>query len=164
MRSFVLLLVFASLVLSQTHNGQTTSYGWNDNDPPSAQISYPRNGGYPTLHNAATEGVGTINDPVTFATNKDEVAIGTIVYVPHLRKYFVMEDDCAQCDSDWKNGKYHIDLWMGPQRSSNSKSLDDCENYVTRDNVPFIVKPAGNLPVEKTPLYNGTHCTAKVFG
>jgi hypothetical protein len=28
--------------------------------------------------------------------------------VVHMRKYFIMEDDCTECDNDWKNGKRRI--------------------------------------------------------
>jgi hypothetical protein len=34
--------------------------------------------------------VGTYSDPVTFATGKNELAPGAIVY--YLKKYFVMEE------------------------------------------------------------------------
>ncbi|CAF1424684.1 unnamed protein product [Adineta ricciae] len=79
----------------RTISMRVTSYGWNDNDPPSAEIAYPKSGGYPTKHNSATEGRGTYEDPITFATDERELDIGTMIYVPFLRKYFVMEDRCA---------------------------------------------------------------------
>lgn len=55
---------------SKVIHAYCTSYGWNDNSPPSAQIAYPG------LHKLATEGSGTYNDPITFATDKDEIPIG----------------------------------------------------------------------------------------
>lgn len=73
---------------------RVTSYGWNDNDPPSAEIAYPKSDGYPTKDNSATEGQGTYKDPITFATDKRDIDIGTMVYDPFLRKYFIMEDLC----------------------------------------------------------------------
>jgi len=146
---------------SKTLNAYVTSYGDNDNSPPSADIAYPKNGGYPTLHNLATEGKGTYSDPITFATDKSEIGIGTRIYVPFLEKYFIMEDDCAECDSDWSGShKYHVDLWMGPQHPSNATALYNCEDSITRDSTRIIVKPASNLTVDTTPLFKNNKCTA----
>jgi hypothetical protein len=36
--------------MSRTIRMMVTSYGYNDNTPPSAEIAYPRLGGYPTRH------------------------------------------------------------------------------------------------------------------
>ena len=79
----------------KTITGECTSYAWDDNSPPSAEIAYPKNEGYPTAHNLATEGTGAYNSPITMATDKSEIAIGSLVYVPYLRKYFIMEDACG---------------------------------------------------------------------
>jgi len=51
-----------------------TGYGYNDNSPPSAQIAYP------VKHKLATEGSGTYNDPITFASVKSEFAPGTSTF------------------------------------------------------------------------------------
>src|SRR5579859_1041017 len=82
-----------------------TWYGFNDNSGTtenqhgSALIAYPKSDGYPTLHNLATEGKGTYSDPVTFAApNKDlksSFPIGSVIYVPLVEKYFIMEDECG---------------------------------------------------------------------
>ncbi|MBV9709349.1 MAG: hypothetical protein JO011_00365 [Ktedonobacteraceae bacterium] len=142
---------------SKTLNAYVTSYGFNDNSPPSADIAYP------VIHQKATEGKGTYSDPITFATDKSEIGVGTRVYVPFLQKYFIMEDDCAECDSDWSGShKYHIDLWMGPQHSSNATSLYNCEDSITRDSTQIIVKPARNLTVDTTPLFKNNKCTAVI--
>ena len=85
---------------STTRNFLVTLYGWPDNSPPGNDIAYPENGGYPTIHNAAG-GVGTYANPITYATDKSELAVGTIVYYPYLHRYFIMEDDCTACDEDW---------------------------------------------------------------
>ena len=139
-----------------------TSYGWDDNDPPSAEIAYPKSDGYPTKHNLATEGNGTYDDPVTFATDKRELDIGTMIYVPFLQKYFIMEDDCGAAHSDWDKGNYHVDLWMGPQRESDQRKLYDCEDKITRSVANVIVDPAQDLPVDKTPLFSNNQCTARI--
>eukprot|EP01088_Endostelium_zonatum_P016281 TRINITY_DN4334_c0_g1_i1.p1 TRINITY_DN4334_c0_g1~~TRINITY_DN4334_c0_g1_i1.p1 ORF type:complete len:199 (-),score=29.46 TRINITY_DN4334_c0_g1_i1:51-593(-) len=141
-------------------NMYVTSYGYDDNSPPSAQIAYPRNGGYPTIHNLATETSGLYDDPITFATDKRELPIGTRIYVPFLRKYFIMEDDCTECDNDWNSGKRHVDLWMGPQSQSNSNALNNCEDYVTHNNAQVIVNPPNNLYVCTTRMFANNKCTA----
>ena len=98
-----------------------TFYGWADNSPPGGAIAYPKSGGFPTVHDVAG-GTGTLGDPVTFATDKAEFPAGTILYVPFIEKYVVMEDDCAECDSDWTGSqKRHIDVWM------NSNAAEDHE-------------------------------------
>jgi hypothetical protein len=50
------------------------------------------------------------SDPCTFATDADEIAPGTIIYVPSVKKYYIMEDECVECDGDWNKAtpKYHI--------------------------------------------------------
>jgi hypothetical protein len=85
---------------STTHSFYVTLYGWPDNSPPGAAIAYPKNGGYPTLHNTAG-GSGTYSNPVTYATDKSELPVGTKVYYSYLKRYFIMEDDCTECDQDW---------------------------------------------------------------
>src|SRR5262245_37696334 len=77
----------------QAINVQVTSYGYNDNNDPlgnygTAVIEYPQ------IHDIATEDLGTYDQPVTFASDASEFAPGTIIYVPHLEKYFIMEDGC----------------------------------------------------------------------
>jgi len=74
-----------------------TLYGWPDNSPPGGAIAYPG------LHSTAG-GTGTFSDPITFATDRSEIAPGTKVYYSFLKRYFIMEDDCAQCDQDWNGG------------------------------------------------------------
>jgi hypothetical protein len=135
-----------------------TSYGYDDNSPPSTQIAYP------VIHSQATEGAGTYDDPTTFATDRTELAPGTLIYVPHLRKYFVMEDDCAECDTDWEQQrKYHVDLWQGPQQASPQPALSDCEAMVTRESAPVVVNPPSTLAVDRTPLFVNGRCTAHVY-
>lgn len=85
---------------STTRNFLVTLYGWPDNSPPGNDIAYPESDGNPTIHNAAG-GTGTYANPITYATDKAELPIGTIVYYPYLHRYFIMEDDCVECDEDW---------------------------------------------------------------
>lgn len=150
---------------STTRNFLVTLYGWPDNSPPGDAIAYPEDGGYPTIHNVAS-GTGTYSDPITYATDQAELPIGTIVYYPYLHRYFIMEDDCTECDEDWTGqgpdggpGPYHIDLWIGGQ-NGNSNDVINCEDNLTQNSAPVIVNPPGNEPVDTTPLFNssGNQC------
>ena len=139
----------------RTQTYLVTLYGGRDNTPPgSAEIAYPK------VHKQAG-GTGTFRDPVTFATDKTELAIGTIVYYPYLKRYFVMEDECVECHQDWVGHGpdggprfAHIDLWAG---GSTNAGITDCENALTRSG-PVVVNPSANLPVDTTPLYDGHRC------
>lgn len=135
-----------------------TLYGFPDNSPPGAGIAYPKNGGFPTLHNSAG-GVGTFSNPITYATDKAELKIGTKVYYPFLKRYFIMEDDCVACDQDWTGhgpdgGPHfkHIDLWINGQGGNVNKVIA-CEDALTQSGT-VIVNPPSNEPVSSTPLYN----------
>jgi hypothetical protein len=146
---------------STTRNFLVTLYGWPDNSPPGNAIAYPADEGNPTLHNVAS-GTGTYADPITYATDKAELPIGTKVYYPFLHRYFIMEDDCVECDQDWTGqgpdggpGLYHIDLWIGGQ-NGNSNDVINCEDNLTQNSAPAIVNPPSNEPVDTTPLFNSS--------
>lgn len=135
-----------------TYRMYVTLYGARDNDPPgTARIAYP------VLHSRAG-GTGTWDDPVTFATDKAELPPGTRIYYPRLRKYFVMEDDCAACRRDWAGqgargpGYRHIDLWAG---DSTDAALSSCERSLTSaGRVPVVVDPLPDEPVDPTPIFD----------
>ena len=139
---------------STTQNYEVTLYGWPDNSPPGNAIAYPADGGFPTVHNAAG-GTGTYADPVTYATDQSELAVGTKVYYPYLHRYFIMEDDCVECDQDWSSGIRHIDLWVGGQ-GGNSNSVINCEDNLTQGTSAVVVDPPSNEPVDTTPLFNSS--------
>jgi hypothetical protein len=149
-----------------------TNYGFNDNSCQvesqhnCATIAYPGKG--PKKHMEATEGAGTYDDPITAAAAGDNggtgqlesqggatLAPGTIIYNPLTQKYYVMEDQCAECTADY-NCKYdddeakntpgdppatgqcktdqffHIDFWMGPTVSQQDPAnLIKCEDNGT---------------------------------
>ncbi len=170
-----------------TRNGVVTWYGFNDN---SCQvetqhdcntIAFPKSDGFPVPHDIAAAGKGTFADPNTFATAaKDsgspaELAPGTRIYVPSVRKYFVMEDQCFECGQEWftpKRGKphtyHHVDLWMGPSYGSANGPLMACEDELTLGDTyhgtgTIIVNPPSNLPVDTTPLFSGNRGTAHTY-
>ncbi len=137
-----------------------TFYGWYDNTPPGGDIAYPQ------IHGSAG-GRGTFADPITFATSSSELSPGTKVWVPRVRKYFIMEDSCQECHADWTSegpnggpGLRHIDLWIGGQGGSAFDAID-CEDALTHYNSngtptmeDVIVNPASDLAVDSTPLFN----------
>src|SRR5690242_4903360 len=152
-----------------------TWYGYNDNSGEtenqhgSAAIAYPKSDGYPTLHNHATEGKGTYTDPVTFAApNKDlktTFPIGSIIYVPLVKKYFIMEDQCGDDDPQGcQHGTNHVDLWMGHASASNATKLDYCEGKATPDNtVQVVINPSSSLSVDTTTMFKNNKCTIKLY-
>ena len=137
---------------STTHSFYVTLYGWPDNSPPGGDIAFPASGGYPTIHDSAG-GTGTYSDPITFATDQSELAPGTRVYYPFLHRYFIMEDECTECDQDWSQGKYHIDLWIGGQ-GGDSNAVINCEDALTQDSADVIIDPPSNESVDTTPLFD----------
>jgi hypothetical protein len=130
-----------------------TFYGARDNDPPGS-----RNIAYPVIHKQA-DGKGTRADPITFATSKEELAIGTVVYYPPPRKYFIMEDLCVSCEEEWKKDRRpHIDLWAG---ESTDEGILKCEESLTPSGqVTVIVNPPPDLPVDPTRIYDGSKCVS----
>jgi hypothetical protein len=146
---------------SQTGSYMVTMFGWPDNLPPGDQIAYPAGEGYATIHNSAG-GRGTYSDPVTFATDEHELPAGTRIYVPYLRRYFLMEDDCAVCDKDWAGqgpdgGPHlpHIAVWVGGQ-GAHSADVLRCEARLARDAATVIVDPPAGEPVTTTPLFDAS--------
>jgi Ricin-type beta-trefoil lectin domain len=140
-----------------------TYYGWYDNTPP----------GCATAYSGCAGGDGTYQHPITFASDKHEFPVGTILYYPTIEKYVVMGDDCQECDEDW-SGKgpdggprlHHVDIWIGG-RGGNEFDVINCEDGLTQGMpngapllTPFIVDPPADLPVSTEPLFNsGTnHC------
>jgi len=149
---FVCLLVVSALASTTVNDVYITSYGYNDNGD-SSEIAYPN-----VKHGKAEETNGEYSNPSTFATSS-EFAPGTIIYVPKLKKYYIMEDECAECDSDWKKGKHHVDLFIGPD-SKSGDSLYDCEDAITESSGTIIVNPASNLAVDTTKIYTDGKCNS----
>lgn len=137
----------APTAASGTVDVHVTFYGGPDNDPPgSSDISYP-NG----RHAAAG---GTYTDPITLATDPRELPPGTVVYDAQLEEYFVMEDDCADCISEWGHNRCaHVDLWTAPAGAG----LGSCEEALTPDRPVLLqINPPAARPVDTRPLYDAT--------
>jgi hypothetical protein len=129
-----------------------TYYAAYDNDPPGSRAI-----AHPNARHSQAGGTGTFADPITMATDPREVAVGTIVYYPALKKYFVMEDDCESCIGEWSESRtYHLDFYVP---NGNESGVLECQNALTpggRVNVE-IGAPAGR-PVDTTPLYSNGRC------
>jgi serine/threonine protein kinase len=134
---------------STTTTNMTIYFGdWADNSPPGGSIAYPQ------IHQTAG-GTGTYSDPITFAGSKNALSPGTIIYVSYLKKYFIMEDDCSDCDSAWNNNHtYEITLWIGGDANSSKSALQSCANSLTPNSAqPIQVQPPSNNAVDTTPLF-----------
>lgn len=120
-----------------------TAYTWYDNTPAgSPAISHP------VVHNEAG-GTGTYEDPVTLAvghskaTGEDvlDIPAGTRIYLPDVRRYFIVEDSCGDGPAPEKGpchvgadkngaGSLWIDMWIGGQEESAS-FVRECTRTVT---------------------------------
>ena len=124
-----------------------TFYGAADNDPPgSTEIAHPND-----RHQEAG-GSGTYADPLSLAADPRAIPVGTRVYYPPLRKYFVMEDDCEDCITEWgASRRPHVDLWLGAA----GNGLLACEEKLTpAGRVPLEINPPADRPVDPAPLYD----------
>ena len=154
----LLALSIPSYAASKTYsNVEVTLYGWPDNSPPGNTIAYPKNGGNPTHHNVATTG-GSHSSPGTFASDAQdgEFKVGAIIYVPSVKKYFILEDECVQCESDWQSGHHrHVDLWIGGNPPANANDVINCEDQLTTTE-SIILNPPSTESVSSKPLYNSS--------
>jgi hypothetical protein len=168
-RALVALFALLSLVVgtvvsaagpaaaARSHDTQSflvTLYGFPDNSPPGAGIAFPQ------IHSQAG-GTGTFDDPVTYATDQNELAPGTIVYYGFLHRYFIMEDDCVECDQDWEGqgpdggpNFNHIDLWVGGE-GGDANAVINCEDALTQQG-DVTLNPSSDLPVDTTPLFDSS--------
>jgi serine/threonine protein kinase len=120
-------------------------YGWNDNSPEGNSIAYPSSN-YPTVHNYAS-GTGTYDDPMTVSARSSIFPVGTRFYMAYVHKYFVMEDECPQCNT------YELSAWIGGDGSHDSQFYA-CEDSLTREPTSIEVNPPAGREVETKPLFN----------
>jgi hypothetical protein len=123
-------------------------YGWPDNTPPSDQIAFPQ------IHQVAG-GIGTYDDPVTFATDSGEEPPGTIIYIPAYLKYAIMEDACADCSNAWSsNMTYWFKFWLASNGRSDPQAVFQCERAWARSMTTVEVNPPPGRTVDTTPLFD----------
>jgi hypothetical protein len=126
-----------------------TLYGYLDNSPAGTDIAHP------CIHSGAG-GAGTYADPITFATDVEELPWCTVIYVPYMERYFIHEDECSQCDTDWSQSHlYRFDMWAGGNAASlhqpERRALLQCEDP---NNPTVIVHPPSDLPVTTDPIFS----------
>jgi hypothetical protein len=144
-----------------------TLYGYVDNSPPGRDIAHPCGA------RKGAGGTGTYADPITFATDVHELPWCTIIYVPYMERYFIHEDECSECDYDWKNlQKYRFDMWAGGDKASRhqpeKRALLQCEDTWTRgnsindrNNPTITINPPDGLLVTTAPIFSPpTSCWA----
>jgi hypothetical protein len=136
-------------------------FDWSDNSPAGNEIAYPRSGGYPTLHEFAS-GTGTHADPITFGGDSTVFPPGTIVYVPFLEKYVILEDECLSCAMQAGMTNHPaISIWMPSDATTPAGPLAKCETFWTKSSVAVIENPPADLTVSSAPLFDPTTKTCR---
>ena len=128
-----------------------STYDWWNNSPPGYGIEYPRDGGYPTVHDwACCRDGGSYADPITFASQPDELPPGTRIYIPVFKRYFIKEDLCQGCYTLPR--AWQFDLWVGGVGAAQNgdQASSDIVNLWQRDTV--IIRPPRGLPVSTVPF------------
>ncbi|OJJ50249.1 hypothetical protein ASPZODRAFT_164235 [Penicilliopsis zonata CBS 506.65] len=133
-----------------------TFFGFPDNHPPGAGIAFDCGRGH------IAGGLGTFEDPVTFASAVNEFNSCEVIYAPSLHKYLRFEDVCEQCTIDWANGVRHIDIWTGNNSFDGGDIQIACENNLTTTGQFIVRGPPASLPLDTTPLFdsNSLACAA----
>jgi len=132
-----------------------TFYGFDDNDDGDPTHIGTDVISSAAVHTRADEDLGTYERPGTLATDANFLTPGTMVYVPALQRYYVMEDTCVECSEDWSRNKLHVDLYV----SGTGPELAACEDRLTMENTEIIIDPPSDLPV-----MTGSACDNGVSG
>jgi hypothetical protein len=143
-----------------------TGYSYWDNTPPgSAAIARP------VLHQRAG-GMGTYRDPVTIAVGyrlvggkaRLDYPAGTRFYLPHLRRYAIVEDICGDGPNPdvtgcarGKNGHPWLDVYVDGS-GVGASAANTCMSRLTGFH-PIIINPRDGYPVSSGPIAE-SGCTA----
>lgn len=127
----------------------TYTYQSNGNGN-NASIEYAKDYGYPTVHNLAG-GIGTYDNPITFASQKDEFRPGQRIYIPILHRYFMKEDWCSTCYTRHDH-KWQTDLWIGKVSRAQLNSADPHDAINWWFSTTIIIDPPKGLKVDTGPL------------
>ena len=156
-------------------NAFTTGYTWFDNTPRgSAQISAP------VLHRTAG-GIGTYADPITLAVGHSnasgvdvlDFAAGTRFYLPHVHRYFIVEDSCGDGPRPQDTGchrltaapagaKVWVDLYVGGGPADKASAVQACAGTITDGDAALhrlILHPRPNHLVVAGALFAHGRCT-----
>jgi hypothetical protein len=102
-----------------------------------------------------------------------DVAAGTRFYLPHVRRYFVVEDSCGDGPAPQRNGCHdrtqaplgaalRLDLYVGGTGSDRAVGVQRCAARVTDGDRPLhqiVVNPRRGYPVARGPLFQRGSCT-----
>jgi hypothetical protein len=133
----------------------TTAYALREKTPAGGQ-------GRP---NGAGGATGTYSDPITVTAGNAKAAAhtgldvkaGTLIYLPDVRRYFIVDDSCGEgtgpqgspCrqgdDADDATSTIWIDMWLGG-RSMSAEEADNCAARVTEVQAA-VLNPASNYAV-----------------
>jgi len=97
-------------------------------------------------------GIGTFDDPITAAASAGNQFFppGTLIYGTGMRKYFLIEDECASCtEQEW------VDLWMESNSGSDPAIVEWCESEWTEDDTllrEVVINPSPGLEVDGMPF------------
>jgi len=134
---------------------KVTAYGWWDNDPPgSATIAYPYANGGKTIHFRAG-GIGSYDDPITFAADPKVFPKGTRIYIPRLMKFFIMEDLCGAALKRKEGELPIVDIWIGGTSASDRDDLTEAEENLTREREKILVNAHNTFSCDPAPLFKG---------
>ena len=120
-----------------------TFYGFDDNDDGNPTHLGTDVISHAFVHDSANEDLGTYERPGTLAADIAFLSPGTKVYVPALKRYYVMEDTCRECSEDWLQNKPHIDLYV----SGTGPELAACQERLTMESTKIFIDPPPGLPV-----------------
>src|SRR4029453_19005079 len=85
------------------------------------------------------------------AGDPGDIPFGTKIYVPHVQKYFIMEDTAAAATASPNDGLL-VDLWAGGSANTDVQQLLSVENANTRSSAPVILNAEPGHPVDLTPF------------
>jgi hypothetical protein len=129
----------------QTFPAHISGYSYYGNFPPnSATIASP------VIHQQAG-GTGTYDDPITVAVAPGQYAKGTRFYIPNLRRYVIVEDECGSCRGAW------LEVWIDG-RAGRETSADSCINAIT-GTFTVVGNPVRDYPVDPGSIYSSRGCT-----
>ena len=120
-----------------------TFYGFDDNDDGDPTHLGTDVISHAAVHDSANEDLGTYERPGTLAADVAFLSPGTKVYVPALKRYYVMEDTCRACSEDWLQNKPHIDLYV----SGTGPEVAACQERLTMESTKIVIDPPPGLPV-----------------
>lgn len=136
---------------NKIYNVPITFFSYPDND--NSKVIAHQLPGRPINHegNPIASGVGSYDDPITAAAAADNqrLPLGTLIYVPLLQKYLLIEEECGDCGNN-----QGINIWM----ESNADFRDEvlaCEAaWTPDDHIEVEVDPPSGHYVDPTPFFD----------